>query len=108
MPFDFDPFAHLDINVDSIIDENDLKMWEVQHGDPPALHDLNHDGIPDKIQPDLSGDGISDKIQIDINQNSVIDKFEKNYMGTKFAYDLNADGTVDHLDEALARVLFPK
>jgi hypothetical protein len=107
MAFDFDPFSHLDIDFNGIVSENDLEFFELQHGHSPILNDLNHDTIPDFLQQlDINIDGILDKFQVDIDNNSVIDKFEETQMGTKLIYDLNGDGKVDYIDEALARILF--
>lgn len=109
MAFDFDPFFHLDVDFNGIVDDGDLKIFELQQGHPPFLNDLNHDTIPDFLQKhDINIDGFLDEFQVDIDNNSVIDKFEETQIGTKLAYDLNGDGKVDYLDEALARILFSK
>lgn len=108
MALDFDPFSQLDMNFDNIVDESDLKVYELQQGHGIGLEDLSHDLIMDQFQSDLNQDFLIDNFQLDINHNSIIDKYESHYFGASFQYDINGDGKVDHLDRALAMELFPK
>ncbi|MEH7223208.1 hypothetical protein V7112_05275 [Bacillus sp. JJ1566] len=109
MAFDFDPFSHLDMNFDQIVDASDLQMYEFVNGNGFDLLDLNHDTLLDQYQLDLNLDNQLDSYQADLNGNSILDKYEFQNMGmTDFNYDLNHDGTVDELDKALATTLFPK
>jgi hypothetical protein len=108
MAFDFDPFSHLDMDFNGMVDESDLQMYELSNGHTFSLIDFNHDSFIDQYQMDLNNDLQIDSYQADLNHNGVIDKYEFNYIGTSFNYDLNHDASVDELDRALAATLFPK
>jgi hypothetical protein len=108
MAFDFDPFSHLDMDFNGLVDESDLQMYELNNGNTFSLIDLNHDSFMDQYQMDLNNDLQIDSYQVDLNHNDIIDKYEFNHMGTSFNYDLNHDGRVDELDSALATAIFPK
>ncbi|WP_416729759.1 hypothetical protein [Fictibacillus sp. JL2B1089] len=108
MAFDFDPFSHLDINHDQIVDAQDLKMYELTNGNGLGILDLNHDFLADKFQSDLNMDGHSDTFQSDLNNNTIIDQFEFNQMGTLFHYDINHDDKIDDMDKALAITFLSK
>ena len=92
MDFDFDPFSHLDMNFDQIVDANDLQMYEFTNGNGFDLLDLNHDTLLDQYQHDLDFDHQMDSFQADLNGNTMLDKYEFNYIGTTFNYDINHDG----------------
>lgn len=108
MAFDFDPFSHLDMNFDQVVDAQDLSMYELQQGNGMDLLDLNHDSFIDQHQLDLNNDVHIDSFQPDLNGNTTLDQYEFNHIGTTFNYDLNHDDKVDEMDMALATVLFPK
>lgn len=103
--FDFDPFSHLDMNGDLEIDEQDLKLHELQEGYGYSIDDLNHDGVFDKFQNDLNSNFTIDNFEVDFDQNTVIDKYETFHTGSDFKVDLNNDGSVDETDAAMARFL---
>lgn len=108
MVFDLDPFSHLDMNFDQIVDSSDLKLHELNNGNGFDLLDLNHDLLLDQYQLDMNLDNQIDSFQADLNGNNIIDKYEFNNMGTTFNYDINNDNKVDEMDMALATSLFPK
>ncbi|WP_156290591.1 hypothetical protein [Oceanobacillus salinisoli] len=108
MTFDFDPFSHLDMNFDQVVDATDLEIYELSNENGMDLLDLNHDMAMDQFQSDLNSDGHIDTFQADLNGNGILDQFEFNHMGTNFEYDLNHDDRIDELDMALATTLFPK
>jgi hypothetical protein len=108
MAFDFDPFSHLDLNFDQMVDANDLQMYEFTHGNGFDLLDLNHDNLLDQYQIDLNFDNQIDSFQADLNGNTLIDKYEFNNLGTTLNYDIDQNGKVDEMDMALATNLFPK
>lgn len=108
MAFDFDPFSHLDMNFDQVVDASDLKLYELSNGNGMDLLDLNHDMLLDQFQSDLNSDGEIDVFQADLNGNGVLDKFEFNHMNTTLEYDINDDNQIDELDKALATILISK
>ncbi len=104
MPFDFDPFSALDLDHNLVVDTQDIQLYELQSG-IYGLSDIDHDGIIDQFDFDLNNDNIIDKYQADLNHNGIIDKFEKTIGLTELNYDLNQDGNIDYIDEALAKTL---
>ncbi len=106
MPFDFDPFQMLDMNHDLQVDASDLQSYELQQFGTFSLTDLDHDLVMDRFDMDMNNDALFDKHQMDLNHNMMIDKFEKTMGFTKFKFDINGDGVIDHLDEALAKSIY--
>lgn len=104
MLFDLDPFSALDLDHNLVVDAQDIQLYELQNG-IYGLTDIDHDGIIDKFDFDLNNDSIIDKYQADLNHNGIIDKFEKTIGATKLNCDLNQDGKIDYIDEALAKTL---
>ncbi len=106
LPFDFDPFHGIDMNHDTVVDMQDLQMYELQNMGTFSVTDMDHDMIADKFDLDMNNDGFIDKYQADLNHNMVIDKFETNMGMTDFHVDMNHSGNVDHIDQALAKSVF--
>lgn len=106
MAFDIDPFNALDTNFDAQVDATDLKNYELANHGTYSVDDIDHDLILDSIDTDLNTDFFADDYQVDLDGNNLIDEFEQNIGITKLNYDMNQDGQIDHIDEALAKSIY--
>ncbi|XKE94009.1 hypothetical protein LG326_12630 [Metaplanococcus flavidus] len=106
MAFDMDPFSTLDVNFDTGVDAVDLQTYELTNHGTYGLDDIDHDMVLDKIDNDLNNDNFADEFQTDLNNNNVIDKFEQNMGMTSLNYDVNQDGDIDYIDQALAKSIY--
>lgn len=106
MAFDIDPFNALDMNFDAQVDATDLQMYELTNQGTYGLNDIDHDMIMDKFDNDLNNDNFADEFQTDLNNNNVIDQFEQIMGPTALNYDVNQDGVIDHIDQALAKSIY--
>lgn len=109
MPLDFDILADLDLDHDGLVDESDIKLFELKEGHGFQSSDLNHDNIPDDFQNSLNGNAIPDQFEVDLDSNKVLDMHENQlFFETKIGHDINGDGKIDNTDYVLAKYLFNK